>query len=83
MNNYSPGVLGRLDLDYPELRKIQPDIILASMHSAGEAGPLRDILAYAPIIQALSGLSSVIGYREDEPLVGQLQAPWPPRGTGT
>ncbi len=76
INNYSPGVLGRLGLDYPELRKVHPDIILVSMPSVGETGPLRDILAYAPNIQALSGLSGVIGYQEDEPLVGQLQAPW-------
>ena len=76
LNNYSPGVLGRLGLDYLELRKVRPDIILVSMPSVGDSGPLRDILAYAPNIQALSGLSGVIGYREDEPLVGELQAPW-------
>ena len=75
LNNYSPGVLGRLGLDYPELRKVRPDIILVSMPSVGDSGPLRDILAYAPNIQALSGLSGVIGY-QGEPLVGQLQAPW-------
>ena len=34
------------------------------------------MLAYAPIIQALSGLMSVVGYSGDEPLVGELQAPW-------
>ena len=76
MNNYSPGVLERLGLDYPQLRKLRPDIILVSMPSVGETGPLRDILAYAPIIQALSGLMSLVGYSGDEPLVGELQAPW-------
>jgi benzylsuccinate CoA-transferase BbsF subunit len=75
LNNYSPGVLGRLGLDFPELRKVRPDIILVSMPSVGDSGPLRDILAYAPNIQALSGLSGVIGY-QGEPLVGELQAPW-------
>ena len=34
------------------------------------------MLAYAPIIQALSGLMSVVGYSGDEQLVGELQAPW-------
>ena len=34
------------------------------------------MLAYAPIIQALSGLMSVVGYAGDEQLVGELQAPW-------
>ena len=76
MNNYSPGVLERLGLDYPNLRKLRPDVILVSMPSVGETGPLRDILAYAPNIQALSGFMSLVGYGEDEPLVGELQAPW-------
>jgi benzylsuccinate CoA-transferase BbsF subunit len=76
MNNYSPGVLERLGLAYPELRKLCPDIILVSMPAAGSTGPLRDILAYAPIIQALSGLMSLVGYSQEEPLVGELQAPW-------
>jgi benzylsuccinate CoA-transferase BbsF subunit len=76
MNNYSPGVLDRLGLGYNELRQLHPNIILVSMPSVGETGPLRDILAYAPIIQALSGLMSLVGYEEDEPLVGELQAPW-------
>ena len=81
MNNFSPGVLGRLGLDYADLRKLRPDIILVSMPAVGDSGPLRDILAYAPIIQALSGLMSVVGYGndgpgQDEPLVGELQSPW-------
>jgi len=76
LNNYSPGVLDRLGLGYQELRAIRPDIILVSMPALGETGPLRDVLAYAPIIQALSGLMSVVGYSGDEPLVGELQAPW-------
>ena len=76
LNNYSPGVLERLGLDYPNLRRVRPDIVLVSLPSVGNTGPLRDILAYAPIIQALSGLMSVVGYQEDEPLVGELQSPW-------
>jgi benzylsuccinate CoA-transferase BbsF subunit len=76
MNNYSPGVLERLGLSYPELCRLRGDIILVSMPSVGETGPLRDILAYAPIIQALSGLMSQVGYAGEEQLVGELQAPW-------
>jgi benzylsuccinate CoA-transferase BbsF subunit len=76
INNYSPGVLERLGLTYQEMRQLRPDIILVSMPALGETGPLRDVLAYAPIIQALSGLMSVVGYSEAEPLVGELQAPW-------
>ena len=71
MNNYSPGVLDRLGLDYSKLKLIKPDIICVSMPSVGETGPLRDILAYAPIIQALSGFMSLVGYNTNDPLVGE------------
>lgn len=76
LSNYSPGVLERLGLDYQALRRLRPDIILVTMPSVGETGPLRDILAYAPNIQALSGLMSLVGYGNDVPLVGELQSPW-------
>ena len=76
MNNYSPGVLERMGLGYGKLSIARPDVILVSMPSVGETGPLRDVLAYAPIIQSLAGLTSVIGYRDDAPLVGELQSPW-------
>ncbi|MBI2871652.1 MAG: CoA transferase [Chloroflexi bacterium] len=74
-NNFAPGVMERLGLGYEELRAIRRDIIVVSMPAAGESGPLKDIIAYATIIHALSGLMSMVGY-EGEPLVGQLQAAW-------
>ena len=38
LNNYSPGVLQRLGLDYGELRRLRPDIILVSMPALGRPG---------------------------------------------
>ena len=76
LSNYSPGVLERMGIDYQSLRRARPDIIQVSMPSVGESGPMRDILAYAPIIQALSGFMSLVGYDDESPLVGELQAPW-------
>ena len=76
--NFSPGVLERLGMDYDALRTVKPDIIVAAMPAFGDTGPLRDMLAYAPIIQALSGMMSLVGYapEDGEPLVGELQAAW-------
>lgn len=76
--NFSPGVLERLGMDYVSLRRVKPDIIVASMPAFGDTGPLRDMVAYAPIIQAMSGMMSLVGYAPDEgePLVGELQAAW-------
>ena len=75
MHNFSPGVMDRLGLGYEALRALRPDIIVVSMPAAGETGPERDILAYAPIVQALSGMMSLVGY-PDEPLVGEIQSAW-------
>ena len=48
------------------------------MPAFGDTGPLSDMVAYAPIIQAMSGMMSLVGYptEEGEPLVGELQAAW-------
>ena len=83
INNYSPGVMDRLGLSYPVLKSIRPDIIMVSMPGAGESGPLRDLLVYASITSALSGLMGLIGYAPmgtgdggDGLLAGQVQGPW-------
>ena len=83
INNYSPGVMDRMGLGYSVLRSIRPDIIVASMPGAGEKGPLKDVLAYASITSALSGLMGLIGYPSTDTgdgdggsLAGQTQGPW-------
>ena len=78
LSNFSPGVLQRLGMDYESLSAVKSDIIVAAMPAFGDAGPLRDMVAYAPIIQAMSGMMSLVGYppEDGEPLVGELQAAW-------
>ena len=75
LNNFSAGVMKRAGLAYHDLRAVRPDIIVVSMPAAGDEGPLSNALTYAPIIQALSGFASLVGYPE-EPLVGQVQSAW-------
>ena len=68
IENFSPGVMDRLGLGYETLRAIKPDIVMASISSTGQDGPLRDLRAYAPSIGALSGLDSTMGYEDGSPL---------------
>ena len=68
IENFSPGVMERLGLGYETLRDIKPDIIMASISSTGQEGPLRDLRAYAPSIGSLSGLDSTMGYEGGGPL---------------
>jgi crotonobetainyl-CoA:carnitine CoA-transferase CaiB-like acyl-CoA transferase len=74
INNFAPGVMDRAELGYEALRAEKADLIYVSLPAAGESGPLRDIVTYAPVIAALAGISGLIGYssaRED--FVGTLQ----------
>jgi benzylsuccinate CoA-transferase BbsF subunit len=74
INNFAPGVMDRAELGYEALRVEKADLIYVSLPAAGESGPLRDIVTYAPVIAALAGISGLVGYssaRED--FVGTLQ----------
>jgi benzylsuccinate CoA-transferase BbsF subunit len=68
IENFSPGVMDRLGLGYEGLRRIKPDLIMASISSTGQTGPLRNLRAYAPSIGALAGLDSTLGYEGGRPL---------------
>ena len=68
VENFSPGVMDRLGLGYDVLSGIKSEIVMASISSNGQTGPLRDLRAYAPSIGALSGLDSTMGYEGERPL---------------
>ena len=72
IENFSPGVMERLGLDYVALSKDNAGLIMTSITSNGQTGPLRDLRAYAPSIGALSGLDSTMGY---EPAEGESGRP--------
>ncbi len=72
IENFSPGVMERLGLDYKILSRDNPRLVMASITSNGQTGPLRDLRAYAPSIGALSGLDSTMGY---EPAEGENGRP--------
>jgi len=57
----------RLGLGYDELKKLKPDIIVASISGYGHTGPQRNYMAYGPAIAPLTGLSSLTGYVDGPP----------------
>ena len=61
VQNFRAGVVERLGIDEAAVRARAPNIIYVSVNGFGEAGPWRDKPAYDPIIQALTGLTSVQG----------------------
>ena len=66
IENFSPGVMDRIGLGYQTLSRDNPRLVMASITSNGQTGPLRDLRAYAPSIGALSGLDSTMGYQPAE-----------------
>lgn len=61
VQNFRPGVMKRLGIDYDDLKAVNPKLIYLSMSGWGERGPWAHKPVYDPIIQALSGLTSVQG----------------------
>jgi CoA:oxalate CoA-transferase len=55
VENYRPGVMKRLGLDYPELAKINPRLIYGTISGYGQTGPGAGRPAYAPVIHASTG----------------------------
>ena len=55
LENYRPGVMKRLGLDYPELAKINPRLIYGAISGYGQTGPASGRPAYAPVIHASTG----------------------------
>lgn len=51
-----------LGLGYEDLKKIKPDIILASISGYGHTGPQQKYMGYGPAIAPMTGLSSLTGY---------------------
>lgn len=60
--NYRADVIGKLRLDYEDLRAVKQDIILVSMPSHGKSGPESHHVAYGTNVEQLSGLASITGY---------------------
>ncbi len=65
VQNFRPGVMQRLRIDYDDLKSVNPTLIYLSMSGWGEQGPWAHKPVYDPIIQALSGLTSVQGGSDD------------------
>ena len=68
VENFRPGVMARLGLNYPVLKKLNPQLIYCAISGFGQTGPLSPRPAYDQIIQGLSGVMSITGKPEEDPL---------------
>ena len=70
IDNYKPGVLEKYGFDWDYLSKKYPKLIHGKISGFGETGPLKDLPAYDIIVQAMSGLMSITGNKNDFVRVG-------------
>jgi crotonobetainyl-CoA:carnitine CoA-transferase CaiB-like acyl-CoA transferase len=68
MENYRPGVMGRLGLDYASVSQVKPDIVYCSLSGFGATGPLRDSISFDLVNQAMSGLIDLTGEPGESPV---------------
>jgi crotonobetainyl-CoA:carnitine CoA-transferase CaiB-like acyl-CoA transferase len=67
VENFRPGVMADIGLDYATLKRLKPDIILCSISTLGQSGPLAHLPGYDYIAQAYSGMTSMIGEAGEPP----------------
>ncbi len=74
VENFRPGVMGRLGLDYAAATAVRPDIIYCSISGYGQTGPWRNRPALAHVVHATSGLMHLERGAGEPPRVLYLQA---------
>ena len=68
MENFTPRVMRRWGLDYPNMKKLKPDVIMVSNTGYGHGdGPYSEYPAQATTQESTHGLTHITGYRDDIP----------------
>ncbi|MBI5033078.1 MAG: CoA transferase [Chloroflexi bacterium] len=69
-DNFRPGVVQKLKIDYATLKAINPRIIVCSISGFGQTGPYRDRPAFDIAVQGLSGAMSITGNANEPARIG-------------
>ena len=68
VENFCPGVMSRLGLDYGSVSTVNPSLVMTSISNFGQTGPYRDYGAREINLYAMGGLMYITGDPEREPL---------------
>jgi formyl-CoA transferase/CoA:oxalate CoA-transferase len=68
LDNFRPGILEKLGVDYGSLRAVNPRIISCSISAFGQDGPYRSLPAFDLILQAMGGGMSITGEPGRDPV---------------
>ena len=56
IENYRPGIVKKLGIDYESLSQINPDLIYCSISGYGQSGPYKEKKVYDPLVQGTVGI---------------------------
>ena len=65
VENYRADVLDGLSLSYEVLRAANPQLVIVSMAGFGKSGDDSGLVGFGPVIEMMSGLTSLTGYHDD------------------
>ena len=68
VENYGPGVVEKLDIDYDVMRAVKPDIIYARIKGFGTSGPYAGYKSMDMVAQATGGAFSITGNADGPPM---------------
>ena len=67
VENFRPGVMARLGLDYPSLSALRPSLVYCSISGFGGTGPYASRGGFDLVAQGMSGLMSITGHPDSPP----------------
>ena len=69
LENFAPGAIARLGLSWEKVQQLNPECIMCSISTFGQAGPLATLPGYDFIGQAYAGITGMIGDEENGPYI--------------
>ena len=69
VENFTPGTMARLGLDYPALASDNPQLVMLSTCNQGQFGPHAQHAGFGSHLTSLSGFTQLLGYSDDTPVL--------------
>src|SRR4051812_38099013 len=67
-HNFRPGIMEKIGLGYPEVKKLNARIIYGAVSGYGKEGPWKNRPGQDLLLQSMSGLAYTTGNAKDNPM---------------
>ena len=73
VEGFRPGVVTRLGVDYPAVRRVNPKIVYCSITGYGQTGPMRHVAGHDVNYLSRAGLLDLMGEKDRPPAIPGIQ----------